>query len=691
MKFAPFYTKNLRSPYEGLNFISRHGVLVPSSWSAAASEIFATRYCRRIDPQETDARHVFHRLAGCWTDWGKRNNYFSTPRDAEVFYNEICYMLAHQIASPNSPQWFNTGLHFAYGLTGSPQGHYYVDPRNGKLCESTSAYERSQVHACFIQGINDTLVNSGGIMDLWVREARLFKYGSGTGTNFSRLRAEGEPLSGGGTSSGMLSFLKVGDRAAGAVKSGGTTRRAAKMVLLDVDHPEIEAFIEWKVLEEYKVRCLVEGSKKLVGPKFDYDWQGEAYQTVSGQNSNNSVRVTDAFLQAVQKDEAWPLRRRSDGKTVREVSAQLIWKKLARAAWECADPGVQFDTTINSWHTCPESGRIEASNPCSEYLFLNDTACNLASLNLAKFGDFDTAAFRHACRLWTVVLEISVVMAQFPSPEVAENSHAFRTLGLGFANLGGFLMAKGIAYDSEEGRSWAAGVTALMGAEAYAVSAEMAAELGYFIQYPRNAESMGKVIARHREAAEKLATPIGSEALRRWREAEELGKAHGYRNAQVTCIAPTGTIGLLMDCDTLGIEPDFALVKDKELAGGGRLKLINQSVARGLRKLGYEKQMEEFAKTGRLTGLRAEHAAVFASANEISAAGHIDMMAAVQPFVSGGISKTLNLPAVTTPDEIESVYFQAWKKGLKSMAVYRDGSKLSQPLVSSCGMDSECE
>jgi len=691
MKFAPFYTLGKTTPYDGLNFISRHGVLCPSQWSDAAAEIFTSRYCRRNDPKETDARQVFHRLAGCWTDWGKKNRYFSSPSDAEVFYNEICYMLAHQIASPNSPQWFSTGLHFAYGLTGPAMGHYYVDPRNGRVCESTSSYERSQPSACFIQSIGDDLVNPGGIMDLWVREARLFKFGSGTGTNFSKLRAEGEPLSGGGTSSGMLSFLKVGDRAAGAVKSGGVTRRAAKMVVLDADHPEIEAFVEWKALEEHKVRCLVEGSKRLDGPKFDYDWQGEAYQTVSGQNANNSVRVTDEFMKAVEQDGKWALRWRSTGQVAREISARGLWKKMAQAAWECADPGVQFDSTINSWHTCPASGRIDASNPCSEYLFLDDTACNLASLNLARFGDFDTEAFRHACRLWTVVLEISIVMAQFPSKEIAERSYAFRTLGLGFANLGGFLMAKGIAYDSDEGREWAAGIASLMGAEAYATSAEMAEELGFFQSYPDNAASMLAVIARHREAALKVTTAVGTEANRRWKEAEAQGKKHGFRNAQVTCIAPTGTIGLLMDCDTLGIEPDFALIKDKDLAGGGRLRLVNQSAERGLLKLGYASQKKVFEKTGRLTGVKPEHAKVFAVANEISPAGHMDMMAAVQPFVSGGISKTLNLPTATTREEIEGIYSQAWKKGLKAMAVYRDGSKLSQPLVSSCGMDSECE
>ncbi len=689
MKFTRHYTKELKSPYDGIEFISKHGVLVPSQWSDSAAEIFATRYCHKLDPKETDARQVFHRLAGCWTDWGKKHGYFSNPEDAESFYAELCYMLARQIASPNSPQWFNTGLHFAYGLKGSAQGHFFVDPQNGRVKESTSAYERPQPHACFIQSISDDLVNPGGIMDLCVREARLFKYGSGTGTNFSRLRAEGERLSGGGTSSGLLSFLKVGDRAAGAVKSGGTTRRAAKMVVVDADHPEIEAFIDWKVLEEYKVRCLVEGSKKLEGPKFDYHWQGEAYQTVGGQNANHSVRVNDEFLHAVEKDEAWELHWRSNGEVAKKISARKLWKKMAQAAWDCADPGVQFDSTINGWHTCPKSGKIEASNPCAEYLFLNDTACNLASINLAKFGAFDSQAFRHVCRLWTVVLEVSQLMAQFPSRAVAERSHSFRTLGLGFANLGGFLMANGIPYDSEVAREWGSGIAALMGAEAYATSAEMAGELGYFLHYPENAESMQSVIRKHRRAAENLKSPLGIEAKARWEEVEKLGNRYGFRNAQVTAIAPTGTIGLLMDCDTLGIEPDFALIKEKDLAGGGHLRLVNQSVEKGLKQLGYG--VSDFAKTGVLKGVKKEHLPVFATASEISPDGHLKMMAAVQPFVSGGISKTLNLPSATTAEEIESIYFQAWKMGLKALAVYRDGSKLSQPLVSSCGIDSECE
>ncbi|HEY4162813.1 MAG TPA: adenosylcobalamin-dependent ribonucleoside-diphosphate reductase, partial [Dongiaceae bacterium] len=597
---------------------------------------------------EKSAKQVFDRLAGTWTYWGWKGGYFDAESDAKAFYDEMRYMLAKQMAAPNSPQWFNTGLHWAYGIDGPAQGHYYVDFQSGQLVSSQSAYEHPQPHACFIQSVSDDLVNEGGIMDLWVREARLFKYGSGTGSNFSKLRGDGEKLSGGGRSSGLMSFLKIGDRAAGAIKSGGTTRRAAKMVTIDLDHPDIETYIDWKVTEEQKVAAMVSGSqlcsehlnkvmqaanageglanpgdrfdpktnpalkaairgarkakvsenyiqrvihfaeqgyKKIDFKTYDTDWDSDAYLTVSGQNSNNSVRVPNGFIEKVLNNGDWDLIRRTDGKLHKTVKARDLWEKIGSAAWASADPGVQFDTTINEWHTCPESGRINASNPCSEYMFLDDTACNLASMNLMTFRDadnkFDITGYEHAVRLWTMVLEISVLMAQFPSKEIAQLSYEFRTLGLGYANIGGLLMEMGIGYDSDAGRSLTAALTAIMTGVAYATSAEMAGELGTFPGYDKNRDAMLRVIRNHRRAAhseksgyEGLSVlPVGLDAAncpdqrmieaakRAWDRALELGNEHGYRNAQATVIAPTGTIGLVMDCDTTGIEPDFALVK----------------------------------------------------------------------------------------------------------------------------------
>ncbi len=621
---------------------------------------------------ETDARQVFDRLAGTWTYWGWKGGYFTTEEDARAFFDEHRYMLAMQMAAPNSPQWFNTGLHWAYGIDGPGQGHMYVDFETGELTHSSSAYEHPQPHACFIQSVNDDLVNENGIMDLWVREARLFKYGSGTGSNFSSLRGANEKLSGGGRSSGLMSFLKIGDRAAGAIKSGGTTRRAAKMVVVDVDHPDIEEYITWKVREEQKVAALVTGSKicqkrlkavmsacvncegdgdscydPLKNPKlkiaireakrdgvptnyilrviqfakqgytdmafdtYDTDWDSEAYLTVSGQNSNNSVRVTDDFLNAVDADADWQLTSRLGKKVTKTIKARDLWEQIGYAAWASADPGIQFHTTINDWHTCPASGEIRASNPCSEYMFLDDTACNLASLNLLRFRhddkSFDCGSYEHACRLWTIVLEISVLMAQFPSRQIAELSYRYRTLGLGFANIGGYLMSAGISYDSAEGRAICGAISAIMTGVAYATSAEMARELGPFPGYAPNAAEMLRVMRNHRRAAlgeasgyEKLSiAPVPLDhasiddkrlidaATRAWDRALALGQEFGYRNAQATVVAPTGTIGLVMDCDTTGIEPDFALVKFKKLAGGGYFKIINQSVPEALATLGY--------------------------------------------------------------------------------------------------------
>ncbi len=736
--------------------------------------------------------------------WGETHNYFASGEDAQAFEDELKHMLVRQMAAPNSPQWFNTGLANAYGITGPSQGHYYVDPADGLTKESDDAYTRAQVHACFIQSVNDTLVGDGGIMDLWVREARIFKYGSGTGTNFSEVRGEGEPLVGGGSSSGLMSFLKVGDRAAGAIKSGGTTRRAAKMVTLDLDHPDIEEFIGWKANEEKKVAALIAGG-------YPSDYNGEAYATVSGQNSNNSVRVPDAFMKALEDDGTWDLRWRTDPNHVsKTVKARDLWSQVAEAAWQSADPGVQFDTTINDWHTCPEAGRINASNPCSEYMFLDNTACNLASLNLIKFidtesGEFDVESYKHAVRLWTVVLEISVLMAQFPSEAIARLSYDYRTLGLGYANLGTVLMLLGLPYDSPAARAYAGAVTGLMTGESYATSAELASHLGPFPGYQANARHMLRVIRNHRRAAynapaneyESLGVvPMGIDAdlapaglltaaRESWDKALAGGELHGYRNAQTTLLAPTGTIGLLMDCDTTGVEPDFALVKFKKLAGGGYFKIANGSLDPALRNLGYSpeerkeiltyvlgtlkldgaphinsetllakgftladlakieaalpgtfelpfafnvwtlgqealdrvgisaeaasapgfdllralgftsKQIDE-ANTyicGTMTvegapHLKDEHLPVFDCANRcgkigtrfIHHRGHIGMMAAAQPFLSGAISKTINMPNEATVADITEAYAESWSGGIKAMALYRDGSKLSQPL-----------
>ena len=906
-------TSEIRNP-DGSVVFRAENVEVPEQWSQVASDVLAQKYFRKAgvpsrlkkveeesvpswlwrsaadeaalnDLPETErftgeqsCKQVFDRLAGTWTYWGWKGGYFSSEEDARAFFDEHRYMLAMQMVAPNSPQWFNTGLHWAYGIDGPSQGHFYVDHKTGKLVQSATAYEHPQPHACFIQSINDDLVNGGGIMDLWVREARLFKYGSGTGSNFSKLRGEGEKLSGGGKSSGLMSFLKIGDRAAGAIKSGGTTRRAAKMVILDVDHPDVEQFVDWKVIEEQKVANLVTGSKinqkhlrailkacvncegsgddcfdpeknpvlrreikaarknhvpdnyirrviqfakqgykDLEFPTYDTDWDSEAYLTVSGQNSNNSVRVTDEFLKAVEADRDWDLFWRTrPGKISKTVKARDLWEKIGYAAWASADPGLQFHTTINDWHTCATSGPIIASNPCSEYLFLDDTACNLASLNLLAFhnpatgegrGHYDIEGYEHAVRLWTVVLEISVLMAQFPSREIAQRSFDFRTLGLGYANVGGLLMSSGIPYDSEAGRAICAALSAIMTGISYATSAEMAAELGAFPRFAENRESMLRVVRNHRRAAygertgyEQMTTPpvplehkaipdqkLAEHAKRAWDRALSLGEAHGYRNAQATVVAPTGTIGLVMDCDTTGIEPDFALVKFKKLAGGGYFKIINRAVPEALRVLGYgdneiaeivayavghgtlveapainhdtlkakgftDEAIEKVEKAlptafdvkfvfnkwtlgidflrelgiapadlaapnfdllthldftkreieaanihvcGAMTvegapHLKPEHYPVFDCANPCGRTGkrflsvdsHIRMLAAAQPFISGAISKTINMPNDASVADCKAAYIQSWKLGLKANALYRDGSKLSQPLQS---------
>ena len=928
MRITRRFTQEGHSAYEGITFkttssdirnpdgsivFELNDIEVPADWSRVAGDVLAQKYFRKAGvpenrvpveensvpswlwqheaaPEspcggETSARQVFDRMCGTWTYWGWKGGYFDSEDDARAYYDEMRYMLCRQMGAPNSPQWFNTGLHWAYGIDGPAQGHYYVDFHSGELTASQSAYEHPQPHACFIQSVNDDLVNEGGIMDLWTREARLFKYGSGTGSNFSSLRGDSEPLSGGGKSSGLMSFLKIGDRAAGAIKSGGTTRRAAKMVCVDIDHPDVEEFISWKMVEEQKVAALVTGSRAInlhlnailkachTGPvdsdeeadgrfdvkrnpalkkavssarkamipenyvqriiqfasqgfteiefrTYDTDWDSEAYLTVSGQNANNSIRVTDGFLKAVEADGDWTLVQRTNGKPDKTVHARDLWEQIGHAAWACADPGLQFDTTINDWHTCPDSGRINASNPCSEYMFLDDTACNLASLNLLTFrredGSFDLEGFEHATRLWTITLEISVLMAQFPSRRIAQLSFDYRTLGLGFANIGGLLMASGFSYDSDQGRATCAAISALMTGVAYETSAEMANELGAFPGYDTNRDSMLRVIGNHRLAAHGLAdgyeglsvapVPLRAEdcpfeglaraAAESWDHASSEGEANGFRNAQVTAIAPTGTIGLVMDCDTTGIEPDFAIVKFKKLAGGGHFRIINHTVETALETLGYSQdqilEISEYA-VGRGTlyqaseigfdallekgftneaiealeaalgnafdikfafnkwtlgetlctevlgfskeelddpafdmlralgfsreaieaanvyccgsmtvegapHLKDEHLPVFDCANPcgrlgkrfLSVESHIRMMAASQPFITGAISKTINMPGSATVEECKDAYMLSWKLGLKANALYRDGSKLSQPL-SSTVEDSEID
>ncbi|HEY7823012.1 MAG TPA: vitamin B12-dependent ribonucleotide reductase, partial [Acidimicrobiia bacterium] len=806
---------------------------IPAHWSQVASDIMVSKYFRKAGvPQyddegnqifdedgspvtgpESSSKQVFDRLAGTWRHWGEKKGYFASAEDAEAFEDELKYMLAAQIAAPNSPQWFNTGLNWAYGITGPAQGFWYVDDETGELVESPDSYSRPAPHACFINGVSDDLVNPGGIMDLWLREARIFKFGSGAGSNFSAIRAEGELLSGGGKSSGVMSFLKIGDRAAGAIKSGGTTRRAAKMVILDVDHPDIEAFVDWKKAEEEKAKVLIQHGG------YPADFNGEAYATVSGQNSNNSVRVSHDFIKAVENDDDWDLINRTDGSVRKTVKARDLWNQIAEAAWACADPGLQFDTTINEWHTSPAGGRINASNPCAEYMFLDDTACNLASINLVRLyddqtGEFDIEGYQHAIRLWTIVLEISVAMAHFPSKEIAQGSYDYRTLGLGYANLGSLLMRQGIAYDSEEGRAIAGAMTSVLTGYSYATSAEISEVTGPFPKFSENRDAMLRVIRNHRVAAydgddyDNISTKvmgINAEACpddllhaarASWDLALERGEAHGYRNAQATVLAPTGTIGLLMDCDTTGVEPDFALVKFKKLAGGGYFKIVNQSVAPALTHLGYTPEQisdiityivgtssiegaphintdtllekgfteEDILKLqatlpavfelkhafnvftfgeetlqrlgfdvdeytswdfdllralgfsrqeiteandhicGRQTiegapHMKDEHLPVFDTANRngkygtrfIHHNGHIKMMAAAQPFISGAISKTINMPNEVTVEEIEDAYHLSSELGLKAMALYRDGSKAAQPLNSTADEGEEKE
>ena len=789
---------------DGSIVFEMRGAEIPESWSQLATDIAVSKYFRRAGLKgenkgaETSVRQMVIRIAKTIRESAEQQGgYFASREDADAFEAELSFLLVTQRAAFNSPVWFNLGLWHRYGIEGQG-GSWAWDGKREEITETTNAYERPQCSACFIQSVDDDLMS---IYDLVKIEARLFKYGSGTGTNFSALRGRQEKLAGGGTSSGLMSFLEVLDRAAGATKSGGTTRRAAKMVCLDMDHPEIVDFIEWKVREEKKARALIAAG-------FSSDFNGEAYHTVSGQNSNNSLRVTDAFMRAVEQDGDWQTTQRTNGEVVDTLKARELWKTVAECAWQCADPGLQYDTTINAWHTCPNTARIRASNPCSEYMFLDDTACNLSSINLVKFldeeGNFDVEGYRHAIRVMFLAQEVLVDLSSYPTKKIAKNSHDYRPLGLGYANLGTLLMRLGISYDSDLGRAWCAGLTAILTGHAYRVSAEMAASKGPFAAYARNRQPMLRVMGKHRDAAYSidragfpgtvgrgdsgLPRDVLSASREDWDLAIQLGEQYGYRNAQATVLAPTGTIGLLMDCDTTGIEPDFALVKFKKLAGGGYFKIVNQSVPEALSNLGYSaaqvadivsyvsgtntftgapyltramllekglteselnkaekalpgvfdasqalspwvigshalerlgvepatynkpgfnllkhfgltgKQLDELNDTviGRMTiegapHLRSEHYSVFDCANRCGKHGkrylqpisHVRMMAAAQPFLSGAISKTVNLPNEATVDDVAEIYHEGWKLGLKAVALYRDGCKASQPLNTS--------
>ncbi|MEW6058332.1 MAG: vitamin B12-dependent ribonucleotide reductase [Bdellovibrionota bacterium] len=764
---------------------------VPDFWSQLATDIAVSKYFRKAGVPGTGRevsvkqliRRVAHTIRKAAEGFG---GYFKTAEDAESFEMELTHLLVTQKLAFNSPVWFNCGLYQEYAIEGSG-GNFYWNPATDSIEETKNAYEHPQCSACFIQSVEDDLM---AIFDLAKNEARIFKYGSGTGSNFSKIRGHMEKLSGGGLSSGLMSFLEVLDRGAGATKSGGTTRRAAKMVILDIDHPEIEEFINWKVREEKKVAALIENG-------YSSDFNGEAYRTVAGQNSNNSVRVTDEFMEAVLADKEWNTTFRTSGKVHKTHKAKELFNQISFAAWACADPGVQYDSTINDWHTCASTDRINGSNPCSEYMFLDDTACNLASVNLLKFldseGNFDVTGYRHACHISTIAQEILVDFSSYPTERIAKNSHDYRPLGLGYANLGTLLMVKGIPYDSEEGRAWCGALTAIMTGTAYAASAQVAREKAPFPGYAKNQAAMLRVMRKHRRAVDaiqksKVPSELLSAARADWDNAVALGEKHGYRNAQATVLAPTGTIGLLMDCDTTGIEPDFSLVKFKKLAGGGYFKIVNQSIPAALKSLGYgeheagaiieyamgtlhlkssphineaslkskgfvdadfrkieatlpgvfsleqafgshvlgeeiykrlgitteqhgakgfrllkhlgfsDQQIDEANDVvcGHMTvegapHLKPEHLAVFDCANKcgkkgtrfIAPMGHVKMMAAAQPFLSGAISKTVNIPNEATVEDVAEIYMEGWKLGLKAIALYRDGCKLSQPLSSS--------
>ena len=701
---------------------AQEGVEVPKQWSQQATDILASKYFRRKGMPESghewSVKQVVHRLARTWADYAAKLGYLQGSDDSEAYYDEMVYMLLNQMGAPNTPQWFNTGIGHVYGIQHPADGQYfYVDEKTQEVVTAKSLYERQQVSACFIQTVEDSLFGHNSIYDLITKEARMFSLGSGTGTNFSKLRSAGEPLSHGGVSSGVMSFLRILDRSAESVKSGGKTRRAAKMVILNDDHPEIFEFVNWKSKEEDKAHALI-------AQGYDSHFEGEAYRTVSGQNSNNSVRISSKFLKAVEENSDWDLINRLDGSVNRTVKARELYAAIVDAAHRCADPGLQFNDIINDWHTCPEDGPQEASNPCSEYLFLSETSCNLASLRLTKFlknGMFQVKDYTHAINLWTLTLEISVACGLFPSRDIAIGTFNYRTLGLGFADLGGLLMRCGIPYDSPDGRSIAAALMSLMTAQCYKTSAIMAKEMGPYSRFQDNRSHHLNVVKNHMQCGMGIAPknltvqpiplrwsdlpmsfmPIADNGWAIWKEALELGIMYGYRNAQVTVLAPTGTIGLLMDCDTLSAEPDFSLKKFKKLSGGGTMSFVNQSVNDGLRMLGWSSlerhdalayidqhgHLEGYLKDFGCEPITDEELKVFDCAVNAPGAkryihymGHLEMMAALQPFISGGISKTVNVPNDTTPETIGKIYRKAYNMGIKCVALYRDGCKSSQPL-----------
>jgi ribonucleoside-diphosphate reductase alpha chain len=684
---------------KGHTIFEQRNVEIPKDWSQTATNIVASKYFHGklgSPERESSVRELISRVADTILDWGSAGAYFKSEADAKTFHSELVHLLVRQKVAFNSPVWFNLGLWHKYHRSSAGTGWYW-DPASGTARTETEAYRHPQCSACFINSVQDNLPS---ILTLAKTEGMLFKWGSGTGTNLSPLRSSVETLSGGGVASGPLSFMKGFDAFAGVIKSGGKTRRAAKMVILNIDHPDVVEFIECKAKEERKAWALIDAG-------YDSALDGEAYSSVFFQNANNSVRVTDDFMKAVVSDADWSTRRITDGSAAETFRARDLMHKIAQAAWQCGDPGMQFHTTINKWHPCKATAPINASNPCSEYMFLDDSACNLASLNLMKFltadGKFDVEAFRHAVDVIITAQEILVDNASYPTEKIAENSHAFRPLGLGYANLGALLMAIGLPYDSDVGRDYGAAITAVMHGQAYLTSSRIAAEIGSFPGYPQNREPFLSVIAMHRNAlaninSRNVPEPLWESAKKIWDDCLASGMKHGYRNGQVTVLAPTGTIGFMMDCDTTGIEPDLALVKYKKLVGGGLIKIVNNVVPTALLRLGYsEQEASEIVawidQNGTIEGaphLKPEHLPVFDCSlkpangkRSIHYMGHVRMMASVQPFLSGAISKTVNLPEEATVDEITNAYAEAWRMGIKAIAIYRDGSKRTQPLNTS--------
>ena len=676
---------------DGKVYFEKKRVKAPEKWSQIAVDIAASKYFRRSIRQENSIQALIDRIGLGLKAALKKSAVISSNKNLNEHVNDLKELLLDQKAAFNSPVWFNCGLSEAYHIS-SISEHFAWNSKKLKVEMVHDAYLRPQTSACFIQSVEDNLES---IFELVKNEAKLFKYGSGSGTNFSKLRSKYELLNSGGTSSGLISFLEVLDKSAGAIKSGGTTRRAAKMVCVDLDHPEVIDFINWKKNEEKK-------AKQLIQLGYSSDLDGEAYRTVSGQNANISVRIPDSFMKGLAQNKTWSLRSRSNRQVIQKIDSQKLWQQICQAAWECADPGVQFDDTIQKFHTCAQAGRINASNPCSEFMFLDNTACNLASINLGQFYDeetqFDIENYLIAIEKLIITQDALVDYSSYPTAQIAQNSHDFRPLGLGYANLGSLIMRMGLAYDSDQARAWAGMLSALLTGQAYLTSARLAQKMKPFAQYSKNKKSMKSVIRRHQSSLKKINWQLLPESLKAtteaiWQEAVLCGDRHGYRNSQVTAIAPTGTIGLVMDCDTTGIEPDFSLVKIKKLAGGGQIKIVNQSVQPSLKKLGYTVSQIENIQNFILNhnslnacpDLKPEHHNIFQTAtgdNSISPQGHLLMMAAVQPFISGAISKTVNLPQSATVEDISHVYQQAWKLGLKSITIYRDNSKFAQPLQS---------